>query len=182
MAGLAHHYCLAGRGTGPNRVAHSPGAGDLGRPHVPCRPAYPLQVLPGVQQGLRYRAPGLAGAAQKYFRGRNGRFHAPGPGRRTSRSCAGHVRFLLSAEISTIYRGGDRARKAHHLTYALAFESADRITEAHSPPMLGREATTLSCDPDYFAMARAFRTGEGRAGTREFFPEEGNYHLDGSPR
>ncbi len=97
-------------------------------------------------------------------------------------SCAGHVRFLLSAEISTIYRGGDRARKAHHLTCALAFESADRITEAHSPPMLGREATTLSCDLDYFAMARAFRTGEGRAGTREFFPEEGNYHLDGSPR
>jgi len=199
--------------------------------------------------------------------------------RRTSpRSCAGHVRFLLSAEISTIYRGGDRTRKVHHLIYAPTFESADRITEAlakignlasdgrpilglpsrdlleitlaggpgcylvpahawtpwfavlgsksgfdlvadcygdlageifaietglssdpamnwmcssldgyhlvsnsdaHSPPMLGREATTLSCDLDYFAMARAFRTGEGLAGTLEFFPEEGKYHLDG---
>jgi DNA helicase-2/ATP-dependent DNA helicase PcrA len=199
--------------------------------------------------------------------------------RRTSpRSCTGEVRFLLSAEISTIYRGGDRTRKVHHLIYAPTFESADRITEAlgkignlasdgrpilglpsrdlleitlaggpgcylvpahawtpwfavlgsksgfdlvadcygdlageifaietglssdpamnwmcssldgyrlvsnsdaHSPPMLGREATTLSCELDYFAMARAFRTGEGLAGTLEFFPEEGKYHLDG---
>ncbi|HEY6481524.1 MAG TPA: UvrD-helicase domain-containing protein [Streptosporangiaceae bacterium] len=199
--------------------------------------------------------------------------------RRTSpRSCAGEVRFLLSAEISTIYRGGDRTRKVHHLIYAPTFESADRITEAlgkignlasdgrpilglpsrdlleitlaggpgcylipahawtpwfavlgsksgfdlvsdcygdlageifaietglssdpamnwmcssldgyqlvsnsdaHSPPMLGREATTLSCELDYFAMARAFRTGEGLSGTLEFFPEEGKYHLDG---
>jgi DNA helicase II / ATP-dependent DNA helicase PcrA len=199
--------------------------------------------------------------------------------RRTSpRSCAGEVRFLLSAEISTIYRGGDRTRKVHHLIYAPTFESADRITEAlarignlasdgrpilglpsrdlleitlaggpgcylipahawtpwfavlgsksgfdlvadcygdlageifaietglssdpamnwmcssldgyqlvsnsdaHSPPMLGREATTLSCELDYFAMARAFRTGEGLSGTLEFFPAEGKYHLDG---
>ena len=45
--------------------------------------------------------------------------------RRTSpRSCSGPVRFLLSAEISTIYRGGDRTRKVHHLIYAPTFESA----------------------------------------------------------
>jgi DNA helicase-2/ATP-dependent DNA helicase PcrA len=199
--------------------------------------------------------------------------------RRTSpHSCAGHVRFMLSAEISTIYRGGDRTRKVHHLIYAPTFEAAERITEAlakignlasdgrpilglpsrelleitlgggpgcylvpahawtpwfavlgsksgfdlvadcygdlagevfaietglssdpamnwmcssldgyrlvsnsdaHSPPMLGREATTLDCDLDYFAIARAFRTGDGLAGTLEFFPEEGKYHLDG---
>jgi uncharacterized protein (TIGR00375 family) len=199
--------------------------------------------------------------------------------RRTSpSSCTGEVRFLLSAEISTIYRGGDRTRKVHHLIYAPTFASAGRITEAlarignlasdgrpiiglgsrdllditlaggpgcylipahawtpwfavlgsksgydlvadcygdlagevfavetglssdpamnwtcsaldgyrlvsnsdaHSPPMLGREATTLSCDLDYFAMERAFRTGDGLAGTVEFFPEEGKYHLDG---
>jgi DNA helicase-2/ATP-dependent DNA helicase PcrA len=199
--------------------------------------------------------------------------------RRTSpRNCAGHVRFMLSAEISTIYRGGDRTRKVHHLIYAPTFEAASRITEAlakignlasdgrpiigldsrnlleitlaggpgcylvpahvwtpwfavlgsksgfdlvadcyadladeifaietglssdppmnwrcssldryrlvsnsdaHSPPMLGREATTLSCDLDYFAIAEAFRSGSGLAGTIEFFPEEGRYHLDG---
>jgi DNA helicase II / ATP-dependent DNA helicase PcrA len=193
-------------------------------------------------------------------------------------SCQGEVRFLLSAEISTIYRRDDRTRKVHHLLYAPSFEAAGRITEAlakignlasdgrpiigldsrdlleitlnggtgcylipahvwtpwfavlgsksgfdlvadcyadlasevfaietglssdppmnwmcssldsyqlvsnsdaHSPPMLGREATTLSCDLDYFAMADAFRTGKGLAGTLEFFPEEGRYHLDG---
>jgi DNA helicase II / ATP-dependent DNA helicase PcrA len=199
--------------------------------------------------------------------------------RRTSpRSCAGEVRFMLSAEISTIYRGGERTRKVHHLLYAPTFEAAERITgalsrignlasdgrpilgldsrhlleitldggpgcylvpahawtpwfavlgsksgfdvvadcygdlaghvfaietglssdpamnwmcssldgfrlvsnsDAHSPPMLGREATTFGVPLDYFAMAEALRTGEGLAGTIEFYPEEGKYHLDG---
>jgi DNA helicase II / ATP-dependent DNA helicase PcrA len=199
--------------------------------------------------------------------------------RRTSpRSCAGEVRFMLSAEISTIYRGGERTRKVHHLLYAPTFEAAERITgalsrignlasdgrpilgldsrhlleitldggpgcylvpahawtpwfavlgsksgfdvvadcygdlachvfaietglssdpamnwmcssldgfrlvsnsDAHSPPMLGREATTFGVPLDYFAMADALRTGEGLAGTIEFYPEEGKYHLDG---
>jgi DNA helicase II / ATP-dependent DNA helicase PcrA len=52
-------------------------------------------------------------------------------------------------------------------------------SDAHSPPMLGREATTFSCDLDYFAIADAFRSGKGLTGTIEFFPEEGRYHLDG---
>jgi DNA helicase-2/ATP-dependent DNA helicase PcrA len=199
--------------------------------------------------------------------------------RRTSpRSCAGEVRFMLSAEISTIYRGAERTRKVHHLLYAPTFEAAERITgalsrignlasdgrpilgldsrhlleitldggpgcylvpahawtpwfavlgsksgfdvvadcygdlaghvfaietglssdpamnwmcssldgfrlvsnsDAHSPPMLGREATTFGVPLDYFAMAEALRTGEGLAGTIEFYPEEGKYHLDG---
>jgi len=199
--------------------------------------------------------------------------------RRTSpRSCDHEVRFMLSAEISTIYRGGDRTRKVHHLLYAPTFEAADRITaalskignlasdgrpilgldsrhlleitldggpgcylvpahvwtpwfavlgsksgfdvvadcyadlaaevfaietglssdppmnwrcssldayrlvsnsDAHSPPMLGREATTFGTGLDYFAMAGALRTGDGLIGTIEFYPEEGKYHLDG---
>jgi DNA helicase II / ATP-dependent DNA helicase PcrA len=193
-------------------------------------------------------------------------------------SCGGDVRFMLSAEISTIYRGGERTRKVHHLLYAPTFEAADRITQAlskignlasdgrpilgldsrhlleitldggpgcylvpahawtpwfavlgsksgfdvvgdcyddlapevfaietglssdppmnwrcssldgyrlvsnsdaHSPPMLGREATTFDTPLDYFAMADALRTGDGLAGTIEFYPEEGKYHLDG---
>ena len=52
-------------------------------------------------------------------------------------------------------------------------------SDAHSPPMLGREATVFSTGLDYFAMAEALRTGQGLAGTVEFFPEEGKYHLDG---
>ena len=198
--------------------------------------------------------------------------------RDTPASCAGTVRFMLSVEISTIYRRDDRTRKVHHLLYAPSFEAADRITaalarignlasdgrpilgldsrdllditlsagpgcflvpahvwtpwfavlgsksgfdavrdcyadladhifavetglssdppmnwacssldgyrlvsnsDAHSPPMLGREATVLDTEMDYFSIATALRTGNGLAGTVEFFPEEGKYHLDG---
>jgi DNA helicase-2/ATP-dependent DNA helicase PcrA len=193
-------------------------------------------------------------------------------------SCHQQVRFMLSAEISTIYRGGDQTRKVHHLLYAPTFGAADRITaalsrignlasdgrpilgldsrhlleitldggpgcylvpahvwtpwfavlgsksgfdsiadcyadlagevfaietglssdppmnwmcsaldayrlmsnsDAHSPPMLGREATTFGTGLDYFAMSGALRTGNGLIGTVEFYPEEGKYHLDG---
>ncbi|HVR99128.1 MAG TPA: UvrD-helicase domain-containing protein [Thermoanaerobaculia bacterium] len=60
----------------------------------------------------------------------------------------------------------------------------DRFTlisnsDAHSPPMLGREACAFNTDLDYFAIRRALETGEGYQGTVEFFPEEGKYHLDG---
>ncbi|HEY2442727.1 MAG TPA: UvrD-helicase domain-containing protein, partial [Streptosporangiaceae bacterium] len=198
--------------------------------------------------------------------------------RDTPASCDRPVRFMLSVEISTIYRRDDRTRKVHHLLYAPGFAEADRITaalgkignlasdgrpilgldsrdlleitlnggpgcylvpahvwtpwfaalgsksgfdsvadcyadladhifaietglssdppmnwmcsvldsyrlvsnsDAHSPPMLGREATTFTTDLDYFAMAEALRTGDGLAGTIEFYPEEGKYHLDG---
>jgi len=198
--------------------------------------------------------------------------------RDTPASCAGPVRFMLSVEISTIYRRDDRTRKVHHLLYAPSFEAAGRITEAlarignlasdgrpilgldsrdllditlsagpgcflvpahvwtpwfavlgsksgfdavrdcyadladhifavetglssdppmnwacssldgyrlvsnsdaHSPPMLGREATVFDTDLDYYSIAAALRSGNGLAGTIEFFPEEGKYHLDG---
>ncbi|MFI6509506.1 endonuclease Q family protein [Streptosporangium sp. NPDC050855] len=190
----------------------------------------------------------------------------------------GQVRFMLSSEVSTIYRRGERTRKIHHLIYmpgfdeaaafnrelervgdlaadgrpVLAMDSRDLLeltlgsgdgaylvpahvwtpwfgvfgskagfdtveecygdlseeifaletglssdpamnrrvsaldryrlvshSDAHSPPMLGRETTVFDTDLDYFAVLRALRTGEGYAGTTEFFPEEGKYHLDG---
>jgi DNA helicase-2/ATP-dependent DNA helicase PcrA len=198
--------------------------------------------------------------------------------RTSAPSCRQPVRFLLSAEISTIYRAGDRTRKVHHLLYAPTLEAAAAIStalakvgnlgsdgrpilgldsrhllditlnagpgcylipahiwtpwfaalgsksgfdaiadcygdlashvfavetglssdpamnwmcssldgyqlisnsDAHSPPMLGREATTLDTELDYFAIERALRTGTGLAGTVNFFPEGGRYHLDG---
>ncbi|GID13362.1 DNA helicase [Actinocatenispora rupis] len=58
--------------------------------------------------------------------------------------------------------------------YALVSNS-----DAHSPPALGREATTFTTGYDYGAVRDALRTREGLAGTIEFFPEEGKYHLDG---
>jgi DNA helicase II / ATP-dependent DNA helicase PcrA len=193
-------------------------------------------------------------------------------------SCDPQVRFLLSAEISTIYKRDGVTRKVHHLLYAPTFEAAGRITaalarignlasdgrpilgldsrhlleitlsagpgcylvpahiwtpwfavlgsksgfdsitdcyldlaehvfavetglssdppmnwmcsaldgyrlvsnsDAHSPPMIGREATTFGTELDYFAMAAALRTGTGLIGTLNFHPEGGRYHLDG---
>ena len=52
-------------------------------------------------------------------------------------------------------------------------------SDAHSPPKIGREATTYDTDLDYFAMLEALKTGTGFVGTVEFFPEEGKYHMDG---
>ena len=201
--------------------------------------------------------------------------------RATPASCDPLVRFLLSAEISTIYKRDGVTRKVHHLLYAPTFEAAAAITtalakagnlasdgrpilgldsrhlleitlnagpgcylvpahiwtpwfavlgsksgfdavadcyldlaghifavetglssdppmnwmfsgldryrlvsnsDAHSPPMIGREATTFSTGLDYFAMAEALRTGSGLAGTINFHPEGGRYHLDGHRR
>ena len=191
---------------------------------------------------------------------------------------AAEVRFMLSVEISTIYKRGERTRKVHHLVYVPHFDAAaefnrklgrignlgsdgrpilgldsrdlleitlecdegaylvpahvwtpwfavlgsksgfdaiedcygdladhifaletglssdpvmnwrisglDRYrlvsnSDAHSPPMLGREATVFDTDLEYFAIRRALETGVGHAGSVEFFPEEGKYHVDG---
>ena len=198
--------------------------------------------------------------------------------RRLPAACRRPVRFLLSTEISTISKRGDRTRKVHHLLFAPDLDAVAEITrrlarvgnlaadgrpilgldprdlleitlaggpgcclvpahvwtpwfsalgsksgfdsieecyadlaghvfaaetglssdpamnwrvsgldryrlvsssDAHSPPMIGREATVFDAELDYFAILDALRTGEGLAGTHEFFPEEGKYHLDG---
>ncbi len=197
---------------------------------------------------------------------------------RVPASCRRPVRFLLSVEISTIYKFGERTRKVHHLVYMPDLEAVARFnqrlgkignitadgrpilgldardlleitlesdpgaylvpahawtpwfavlgsksgfdtveecyrdlaghifaletglssdpsmnwrvsaldryrlvsnSDAHSPPILGREASRFDTEPDYFAIRRALETGEGYLGTVEFFPEEGKYHLDG---
>ena len=193
-------------------------------------------------------------------------------------ACRTPVRFMLSAEISTIYKRDGRTRKVHHLLYAPSLQAVDEITrrlarvgnlaadgrpilgldsrdlleitleggegcylvpahawtpwfavlgsqsgfdrvsdcyadlsdhvfaietglssdpemnwrvssldryrlvsnsDAHSPPMLGREATIFNTEVNYFAIRQALCTGDGFGGTVEFFPEEGKYHLDG---
>ena len=52
-------------------------------------------------------------------------------------------------------------------------------SDAHSPAKLGREATLFQTELSYAGIAKAINTGEGLAGTLEFFPEEGKYHFDG---
>lgn len=52
-------------------------------------------------------------------------------------------------------------------------------SDAHSADKLGREATIFDCEAEYSTLLSAMRTGQGLAGTVEFFPEEGKYHLDG---
>ncbi len=190
--------------------------------------------------------------------------------RRAPAACEQPVRFMLSVEISTIYRHGERTRKVHHLIYAPTFEAAGRISgslakvgnlasdgrpilgldsrdlleitlqggpgcylvpahiwtpwfavlgsrsgfdavadcyrdlaaeifavetglssdprmnwmcssldgyqlvsnsDAHSPPMLGREATTFTTAMDFFSITEALRTGDALAGTIEFYPK-----------
>uniref|UniRef100_UPI00378316B3 endonuclease Q family protein n=1 Tax=Inquilinus sp. TaxID=1932117 RepID=UPI00378316B3 len=41
--------------------------------------------------------------------------------------CRNPVRFMLSTEISTIYKKGDRTRKIHHLIYGPDFATIDRL-------------------------------------------------------
>ena len=42
-------------------------------------------------------------------------------------ACRRPVSFMLSTEISTIYKKGDKTRKIHHLIYAADIEAADRL-------------------------------------------------------
>src|SRR5262245_11703491 len=42
-------------------------------------------------------------------------------------SCQGKTRFMLSVEISTIYKKGEKTRKIHHLVYAPTMEQAEKI-------------------------------------------------------
>jgi DNA helicase II / ATP-dependent DNA helicase PcrA len=55
-------------------------------------------------------------------------------------------------------------------------------SDGHAPSRLGREATELDTELDYFAIRRALETGDGFLGTIELFPEEGRYHLSGHRR
>jgi ATP-dependent DNA helicase UvrD/PcrA len=68
------------------------------------------------------------------------------------------------------------------MNWRLSFLDRYRLvsnSDAHSPGKLGREATAFDGEMNYFAIKRALETGAGYAGTVEFFPEEGKYHLDG---
>ncbi|XYI03049.1 UvrD-helicase domain-containing protein [Sorangium sp. So ce1128] len=71
---------------------------------------------------------GLVPAEPGLFRLREDRERAVSE--RLPGACRAATRFMLSVEISTIYKKGDRTRKIHHLLYAPDFDSADRIVRA----------------------------------------------------
>lgn len=53
-------------------------------------------------------------------------------------------------------------------------------SDAHSPEKLGREATLVDTNLDYFDIIQGLKTNDQRLiGTIEFFPQEGMYHYDG---
>ncbi len=52
-------------------------------------------------------------------------------------------------------------------------------SDAHSAANLGREVTLFDTVMTYQGLFDALRTKKGFAGTLEFFPQEGKYHLDG---
>ncbi len=52
-------------------------------------------------------------------------------------------------------------------------------SDAHSPAKIGREANIFETEISFTAMINSLKTGEGFAGTTEFYPEEGKYHYDG---
>lgn len=79
---------------------------------------------------------------------------------------SGRVRFMLSAEISSIYKRGGKVRKVHNLLYVPSFEAAEKINAklakvgnlaADGRPILGLDSRhllemTLETDPQAFLV------------------------------
>jgi len=81
-------------------------------------------------------------------------------------ACRRPVRFMLSTEISTIYKKGDKTRKVHHLIYAATLDTATRLQEklarigniaSDGRPILGLDSRnlleiTLESGPDAYLV------------------------------
>ena len=85
----------------------------------------------------------------------------------------------LARHITAVETGLSSDPEMNHRVSSLDAYRLVSNSDAHSPQALAREATRFDCELDYFAVKRALATGEGMAGTIEFFPEEGKYHADG---
>ena len=85
---------------------------------------------------------------------------------RLPRACHGNVRFMLSVEISTIYKRDEATRKIHHLIYAPDFATAERVGRrlgkignlaSDGRPILGLDSRdlleiTLESSPDAYLV------------------------------
>jgi DNA helicase II / ATP-dependent DNA helicase PcrA len=99
-------------------------------------------------------------------------------------ACQAPVRFMLSVEISTIYKKGEKTRKVHHLIYAPDFATVDRISDrlarigniaSDGRPILGLDSRdlleiTLTSDPAaYFIPAHIWTPWFAALGSQSGF-------------
>jgi DNA helicase II / ATP-dependent DNA helicase PcrA len=99
-------------------------------------------------------------------------------------ACQAPVRFMLSVEISTIYKKGEKTRKIHHLIYAPDFATADRVSDrlarigniaSDGRPILGLDSRdlleiTLTSSPDaYFIPAHIWTPWFAALGSQSGF-------------
>ena len=111
-------------------------------------------------------------------------------------ACQGPTRFLLSVEISTIYKKGDKTRKIHHLIYAPHFEAAGRITDklatignvrSDGRPILGLDSRhlleiTLESDPgSYLVPAHIWTPWFAALGSKSGFDAIDECYADLAP-
>ncbi|MBU0967960.1 MAG: UvrD-helicase domain-containing protein [Proteobacteria bacterium] len=86
----------------------------------------------------------------------------------------------LSHHIFALETGLSSDPDMNRLVSALDRFTLISNSDCHSPGKLGRELNRFDCGFDFFTMREALKDpGKGFAGTMEFFPEEGKYHLDG---
>ncbi len=111
-------------------------------------------------------------------------------------ACQGPTRFLLSVEISTIYKKGDKTRKIHHLLYAPHFDAAGRITDklatignirSDGRPILGLDSRhlleiTLESDPgSYLVPAHIWTPWFAALGSKSGFDAIDECYADLAP-
>ncbi len=122
LAYWAQRKGIAVVGTGD--FTHPAWRAELKDKLVPAEPGL-FRLLPELEQGIAARLPA---------------------------ACTGPTRFMLSVEISTIYKKGELTRKIHHLIYAPDFDTADRVAasldrigniESDGRPILGLDSRHL---------------------------------------
>jgi DNA helicase II / ATP-dependent DNA helicase PcrA len=108
-------------------------------------------------------------------------------------ACRTPIRFLLSVEISTIYKRDERTRKVHHLIYAPDLDAAQRITtalgkignlSADGRPILGLDSRdlleiTLESDPgSYLVPAHVWTPWFSALGSKSGFDAVADCYAD----
>lgn len=108
-------------------------------------------------------------------------------------ACRTPVRFMLSVEISTIYKKGNKTRKIHHLIYAPDFATVDRISArlgaigniaSDGRPILGLDSRnlleiTLESSPDaYLVPAHIWTPWFAALGSQSGFDSIGECYSD----